>query len=35
MIVTSDGTRTGIRRVAPSNLSSGGTAFDVNIVPGA
>ena len=35
MIVTSDGTKTGVRRVAPSNLSSGGSAFDVNIVPGA
>ena len=35
MIVTSDGTKAGVHRVAPSNLSSGGTAFDVNIVPGA
>jgi hypothetical protein len=35
MIVTSDGTKTGVRRVAPSNLSTGGAAFDVNIVPGA
>ena len=35
MIVTSDGTKTGVQRVAPSNLSTGGTAFDVNIVPGA
>lgn len=35
MIVTSDGTRTGVQRVAPSNLTAGGTAFDVNIVPGA
>jgi hypothetical protein len=35
MIVTSDGTSTGVRRVVPSNLSTGGTAFDVNIVPGA
>jgi hypothetical protein len=35
MIVTSDGTKTGVVRVAPSNLSTGGAAFDVNIVPGA
>jgi hypothetical protein len=35
MIVTSDGTKTGVRRVVPSNLSTGGAAFDVNIVPGA
>jgi hypothetical protein len=24
-----------VQRVAPSNLTTGGTAFDVNIVPGA
>ena len=35
MIVTSDGTNTGVPRVAPSNLGAGGSAFDVNIVPGA
>jgi hypothetical protein len=34
MIVTSDGTSTGVKRVVPSNLSAGGTTFDVNIVPG-
>ena len=34
MIVTSDGTKTGVPRVVPSNLSAGGTTFDVNIVPG-
>lgn len=34
MIVTSDGTKTGVQRVVPSNLSAGGTTFDVNIVPG-
>jgi hypothetical protein len=34
MIVTSDGTKTGVLRVVPSNLGAGGTSFDVNIVPG-
>jgi hypothetical protein len=34
MIVTSDGTRTGVLRVVPTNLSTGGTAFDAYIVPG-
>ena len=35
MIVTSDGTQAGIHLVAPSNLSAGGSAFDVNILAGA
>ncbi|HEY8046489.1 MAG TPA: hypothetical protein VIF35_19650 [Streptosporangiaceae bacterium] len=34
MIVTSDGTRTGVLRVVPTNLSAGGTAFDAYFVPG-
>ena len=33
MIVTSDGTKTGVQRVTPSNLSTSGAAFNVNIVP--
>ena len=35
MIVTSDGTKTGVPRVVPSDLGTGGTSFDVNIAPGA